>query len=163
MIETGRCLFALSEIAAAAADTRLAGFVMGANDLAKELGWRMNPGRGAFQWALSAAVAAAHANGLLILDGVYNALEDEPGLSAECAQGVEWGFDGKTLIHPRQIEPANRAFSPSDAEVAHARAVIAAFELPENAGKGALRVDGRMAERLHLAQARKTVASAASA
>ena len=161
MIETGRSLFALPEIAAAAADTRLAGFVLGTNDLAKELGWRLGPGRAPFLWALSAATAAARAQGLLALDGVYNGLEDEAGLAAECAQGVEWGFDGKTLIHPRQIEPCNRAFTPSEGEVAHARAVIAAFELPENAGKGAVRVDGRMAERLHLHQARKVVANAA--
>ena len=160
MVETARCLFALEPTAASAADTRLAGFVLGGNDLAKEMGWRLGGGRAPFLWALSAATAAARAHGLLILDGVYNGLEDEAGLAAECAQGVEWGFDGKTLIHPRQIEPCNRAFSPSDAEVAHARAVIAAFDRPENADKGAVRVDGRMAERLHLAQALKTVANA---
>ena len=160
MVETARCLFALEPTAAAAAGTRLAGFVLGTNDLAKEMGWRLAPGRAPFLWALSAATAAARAHGLLILDGVFNGLEDEAGLSAECAQGVEWGFDGKTLIHPRQVEPCNRAFSPSQAEVAQARAVIAAFDLPENAGKGAVRVDGRMAERLHLSQARKTVATA---
>ena len=160
MVETARCLFALEATAAAAADTRLAGFVLGTNDLAKEMGWRLGGARGPFLWALSAATAAARAHGLLILDGVYNGLDDEAGLAAECAQGVEWGFDGKTLIHPRQVEPCNRAFSPSDAEVAQARAVIAAFDLPENAGKGAVRVEGRMAERLHLAQARKTVANA---
>ena len=91
---------------------------------------------------------------------MFNGLEDEAGLSAECCQGAEFGFDGKTLIHPRQIEPCNRAFSPSDAEVAHARAVISAFALPENAGKGAVRVEGRMAERLHLAQAERAVAAA---
>lgn len=160
MVETARCLFALEPAAACARDTRLAGFVLGTNDLAKEMGWRLGGGRGPFLWALSAASAAARAHGLVILDGVYNGLEDEAGFSAECAQGVEWGFDGKTLIHPRQVEPCNRAFSPSDAEVAQARAVIAAFALPENAGRGAVRVDGRMAERLHLAQARKTVANA---
>ncbi len=160
MIETGRSLFALPQIAATADDTRLGGFVLGTNDLAKELGWRLGPGRAPFLWALSAATAAARAHGLVALDGVFNGLEDEAGLAAECAQGVEWGFDGKTLIHPRQIEPCNRAFTPSEAEVAHARAVIAAFDLPENAGKGAIRVDGRMAERLHLHQARKTVAAA---
>ncbi len=160
MIETGRSLHRLEEIAAAAADTRLAAFVMGTNDLAKELGWRLAPGRAPFAWALSAATAAARAHGLVALDGVFNGLDDEAGLAAECAQGVEWGFDGKTLIHPRQVEPCNRAFSPSPGELAHARAVIAAFDLPENAGKGAVRVDGRMAERLHLAQAHKMLAAA---
>ena len=160
MVETARSLFALEPIAAAAADTRLSLFVMGTNDLAKEIGWRLEPGRAAFAAALSLAVAAARAHGLSILDGVFNGLEDEAGLSEECCQGAAFGFDGKTLIHPRQIEPCNRAFSPSDAEVAHARAVISAFALPENAGKGAVRVEGRMAERLHLAQAERTVAAA---
>ncbi len=159
MIETAASLFRLPEIAAASATTRLAGFVMGTNDLAKEIGWRLAAGRAPFHWALSAAVAAARAHGLVVLDGVFNGLDDEPGLSAECAQGVEWGFDGKTLIHPRQIEPCNRAFSPSPEEVERARAVVAAFALPENAAKGALRVDGRMVERLHLAQAQKVLAA----
>ena len=160
MIETARSLFHLPAIATAAESTRLAGFVMGTNDLAKEIGWRLAPGRAAFHWALSAATCAARGHGLIVLDGVFNGLEDEAGLVAECAQGVEWGFDGKTLIHPRQIGPCNAAFTPSPAEVTHARAVIAAFALPENAGKGAIRVDGRMAERLHLAQAEKAVAAA---
>ena len=160
MVETARSLFALEPIAAAAADTRLSLFVMGTNDLAKEIGWRLEPGRAAFAAALSLSVAAARAHGLSILDGVFNGLEDEAGLWAECAQGAAFGFDGKTLIHPRQIEPCNRAFSPSEAEVAHARAVLAAFALPENAGKGAVRVEGKMAERLHLAQAERVVAVA---
>ena len=160
MVETGRSLFRLDEIASASADTRLAAFVIGGNDLSKELGWRLGPGRAPFLWALSAATAAARAYGLVVLDGVYNGLDDEAGFAAECAQGLEWGFDGKTLIHPRQIEPCNRTFTPSSEALAHARAVVAAFALPENAGKGALRVDGRMAERLHLAQAHKTLAAA---
>ena len=161
MIETARSLFHLDSIAGATKTSRLSAFVMGTNDLAKEIGWRLGGSRAPFQAALSLAVAASRGHGLIALDGVYNALEDDAGLEAECRQGVELGFDGKTLIHPRQIEPCNRAFSPSAAEVAHARAVIAAFALPENAGKGAIRVDGRMAERLHLAQAEKTVATAA--
>ena len=160
MIETARSLFHLDSIAGAARTSRLAAFVIGGNDLAKEIGWRLGGARAPFHAALSLSVAAARANGLVVLDGVFNGLEDDAGLRAECEQGLEFGFDGKTLIHPRQIEPCNRAFSPTEAEVAHARAVIAAFALPENAGKGAVRVEGRMAERLHLAQAERTVAAA---
>ncbi len=160
MVETARALFHLDGLAGAAKTSRLACLVMGTNDLAKEIGWRLSPGRAAFGAALSLSVAAARAHGLVILDGVYNALEDDDGLTLECMQGVEFGFDGKTLIHPRQIEPCNAAFSPSQAEVAYARAVVEAFDLPENAGKGAVRVDGRMAERLHLAQAQKVLATA---
>ena len=160
MVETARALFHLEGLAGAAKTSRLACLVMGTNDLAKEIGWRLSPGRAAFGAALSISVAAARAHGLVILDGVYNALEDDDGLTLECMQGVEFGFDGKTLIHPRQIEPCNAAFSPSEAEVAYARAVVEAFDLPENAGKGAVRVDGRMAERLHLAQAQKVLATA---
>ncbi|CAN5375569.1 CoA ester lyase [soil metagenome] len=160
MVETARSLFHLDGLAGAAKTSRLACLVMGTNDLAKEIGWRLAPGRAAFAAALSLSVAAARANGLVILDGVYNALEDDEGLTAECAQGVEFGFDGKTLIHPRQIDPCNAAFSPSEAEVAYARAVVEAFDLPENAGKGAVRVEGRMAERLHLSQALKVLATA---
>jgi citrate lyase subunit beta/citryl-CoA lyase len=103
-------------------------------------------------------VAAARLNDLVALDGVYNDLEDESGFEAECRQGADFGFDGKTLIHPRQIEPCNRLFSPQPDEVAFARAVIAAFALPENAGRGVIRVDGRMTERLHLAEAERLVA-----
>ena len=160
MVETGRALFALPDLAASAAGSRLAGLVLGANDLAQELGWRSVPGRAPLHWALSATTTAAHMAGLLALDGVYNALEDAAGLAAECRQAADWGFDGKTLIHPAQVEPCNRAFAPSDAELAHARAVIAAFEEPGNAGRGAIRVDGRMIERLHLRQAEALAARA---
>jgi citrate lyase subunit beta/citryl-CoA lyase len=103
-------------------------------------------------------VAAARAYGLGILDGVFNGLEDEAGLVEQCRQGVEFGFDGKTLIHPRQIDPCNAAFSPSEDQIGWAETILAAFELPENAGKGAIRVDGRMVERLHLVAARRTLA-----
>ena len=103
---------------------------------------------------------AARAHGLTILDGVYNDIDNEAGLEAVCEQGVDFGFDGKTLIHPRQVDICNRVFSPSDADVAFSREVIAAFALPENAGKGAIRVSGRMAELLHLAQAHRLVAVA---
>jgi citrate lyase subunit beta/citryl-CoA lyase len=158
MIETGRSLFRLDEIAAARASTRLSAWVMGTNDLAKEMRARQTPGREPFVAALGLAVAAARAYDLTILDGVYNAIDDDAGFEAICKQGVDFGFDGKTLIHPRQVEICNRVFSPSADEVAFARAVIAAFALPENAGKGAIRVDGRMAELLHLGQAQRLVA-----
>ncbi len=158
MIETCRCLFRLDEIAASSASSRLSVWVMGTNDLAKEMRARLTPGREPFHAALGLAVAAARAYDLTILDGVYNDIDNDEGLEAICEQGVDFGFDGKTLIHPRQVEICNRAFSPSDAEIAFARAVIAAYALPENAGKGAIRVEGRMAERLHLAQAVRMVA-----
>jgi citrate lyase subunit beta/citryl-CoA lyase len=158
MIETGRSLFRLDEIAAARASTRLSAWVMGTNDLAKEMRARQTPGREPFHAALGLAVAAARAYDLTILDGVYNGIDDDAGLEAVCEQGVDFGFDGKTLIHPRQIDICNRVFSPQAADVAFAKAVIAAFALPENAGKGAIRVEGRMAELLHLAQAQRLVA-----
>jgi citrate lyase subunit beta/citryl-CoA lyase len=160
MIETARSLFHLEEIADSAASTRLSAWVMGTNDLAKETGAQIRPGRAAFLGTLGLAVAAGKMAGLTVLDGVFNGLEDDAGLEAECRQALEFGFDGKTLIHPRQIEIANRVFSPSPEDVAFARAVIAAFAAPENAGKGALRVEGKMAERLHLAGAEKVVAVA---
>lgn len=160
MIETARSLFHLEGIAAAKETSRLDAWVMGANDLAKETGARIVPGRAPFFAALGLAVAAGKSRQLTLLDGVYNGLEDDAGLEAECRQGLEFGFDGKTLIHPRQVEICNRVFTPAPDEVAFARAVISAFALPENADKGAIRVEGKMAERLHLAQAEKLVAQA---
>jgi citrate lyase subunit beta/citryl-CoA lyase len=105
-------------------------------------------------------VLAAHAYGLDILDGVYNDLADAEGFARECAQGRNMGFDGKSLIHPNQIEPCNAVFSPSDDEIAEARKIIAAFDLPENKDKGVVALDGRMVERLHGEMARRTVAMA---
>jgi len=160
MIETCRSIFNLAEIGAAAQGSRMSVWVMGTNDLAKEMRCRQTPGREPFHGPLSLAVAAARAHGLAILDGVYNDIDNDDGLEAVCEQGVDFGFDGKTLIHPRQIDICNRVFSPSQAEVAFARAIIAAFALPENAGKGAIRVEGRMAELLHLNQAQRLVAVA---
>jgi citrate lyase subunit beta/citryl-CoA lyase len=157
MIETARSMFHLEGIGAAAKTSRLAALCLGPNDLAKETGMRMTPGREPFFAAFSLTVAAAKAHGLAALDGPFGGRSDEEGLARECAQGRDFGFDGKTLIHPSQIAAANRAYSPDEAEVAYARAVIAAFAEPENAGKGAIRVEGRMAERLHLAEAEKVV------
>lgn len=160
MIETCRSIFALEAIAWASKSTRLTCWVMGTNDLAKEMRCRQTPGREPFHGPLSLSVAAARAYGLTILDGVYNDIENEAGLEAVCEQGVDFGFDGKTLIHPKQIDICNRVFSPSEAEIAWSRAVIEAFKLPENQGRGAIRVEGRMAELLHLAQAERLVAVA---
>lgn len=160
MIETCRSLFRLDDIAAASRSTRLEAWVMGTNDLAKEMGARLVPGREPFLGALGLSVAAARAYGLTILDGVYNGIDDPTGFEQQCEQGLNFGFDGKTLIHPTQVEPCNRVFTPSEAEVAFARAVIDAFARPENADKGAIRVEGRMAERLHLQQAERLVAIA---
>jgi len=160
MIETCRSLFHLDGIGSAAKTSRLECWVMGTNDLAKEMGARLTGAREPFFAALGLSVAAAKGHGLAILDGVFNGIDDKEGFERQCEQGLSFGFDGKTLIHPAQVEPCNRIFTPSDSEVAFARAVIAAFALPENAAKGAIRIDGKMAERLHLAQAEKLVAIA---
>jgi citrate lyase subunit beta/citryl-CoA lyase len=160
MIETPRGVLNLPEIAASAGETRLAGLVVGLNDLALALRARWTPGRSAFSGALQAVVLAARAHGLLALDAVFNDLEDSAGLDAECRQGRELGFDGKTVIHPRQIEAANRAFSPTSDEIAWANAVTAAFGEPANANAGALRVEGAMVERLHLREAERILSAA---
>ena len=160
MIETCASMAQLDAIAARAASTRLSLFVMGTNDLAKEMRARLQPGRTPFLPFLAMAVAAARAHGLAILDGVCNEFRDLDLFRAEAEQGLMFGFDGKSLIHPAQIEPCNAVFSPSGDELAWARAVIDAFALPQNAGKGAIRVDGKMAELLHLDQARRLVAVA---
>ena len=157
MIEMPLAILNISEIAAAANGTRLTTFVMGTNDLAKETRARMTPDRLAFQASLSLSVLAARAHGLVAIDGVFNNIKDEDGLVAECEQGCDLGFDGKTLIHPSQLETANRVFAPSPADVEQAQAVIAAFADPENAGKGVLKVNGKMTELLHLEEARRTV------
>ena len=162
MMETPLAMLNVGEIAAAALDTetRLAGFVMGTNDLAKDTRARILPGRAPMLPWLMTCVAAARAYGLDILDGVYNDLGNAEGFAAECAQARDLGFDGKTLIHPQQIAPCNAAFSPTTEEVDWARKIIAAFDLPENADKGVIQIDGRMVERLHADMARRTVAIA---
>ena len=162
MMETPLAMLNAREIAAAARDdgSRLAGFVMGTNDLAKDTRARLLPGRAPMLPWLMTCIAAARAYGIDIVDGVYNELGNAEGFAAECRQARDLGFDGKTLIHPQQIGPCNEAFSPAADEVAWARKIIAAFELPENASKGVIQVDGRMVERLHAEMAQRTVAIA---
>jgi citrate lyase subunit beta/citryl-CoA lyase len=133
---------------------------MGTNDLAKDTRARLVPGRAPMLPWIMSCIAAARAYGLEILDGVYNDLGNAEGFAEECRQARDLGFDGKTLIHPRQIEPCNEAFSPTPQEVEAARKMIAAFDLPENANKGVVQIDGRMVERLHAEMARQTVAIA---
>jgi citrate lyase subunit beta / citryl-CoA lyase len=162
MIETPFAVLNVREVAAAARDseTRFTGFVLGTNDLAKETGARIVPGRAPMLAWLSTCIAAARAYGLSVVDGVYNDLGDAEGFARECRQGRDLGFDGKTLIHPSQIGACNEAFSPSAEELTQARAIIAAFDLPENKDKGVVQLDGRMIERLHADIARRTVAIA---
>jgi citrate lyase subunit beta / citryl-CoA lyase len=162
MMETPLAMLNARDIAAAARDveTRLAAFVMGTNDLAKETRAKITPGRAAMLPWLMNCVAAARAFGLDIIDGVYNDLADADGFARECSEAREMGFDGKTLIHPNQIAPCNAAFSPSAEEVAQAQKIIAAFDLPENRDKGVVQLEGRMVERLHAEMARRTVAIA---
>lgn len=158
MIETCTVIGQLDAVAAMAKSTRLSLWIMGVNDLAKEMRAKLTPERTPFLPALTLAVCAARANGVMVLDGVCNEFRDLDVFCREAEQGLLWGFDGKSLIHPDQIAPCNKVFSPGEAELAQAHAIIAAFALPENAGKGAIRVDGKMAELLHLDQARRLVA-----
>ncbi|MBX3572118.1 MAG: CoA ester lyase [Mesorhizobium sp.] len=162
MIETPKALLNIGAIAELGRDpgARLACFVAGTNDLVKETGVRMTPDRRFLTPWLMQMVLAARAGGIDVLDGVANDFRDLDAFRRECDDGAAMGFDGKTLIHPDQIAPANAAFSPSAGEIAAARAIVAAFAEPQNAGKGVLTVDGRMTERLHLAQAEKLLAKA---
>jgi citrate lyase subunit beta/citryl-CoA lyase len=160
MIETCGGVLALRAIVAAAGDTGLAALVAGTNDLARELRCRAGADRAPLLPALAQVVLAARSAGLAALDGVINTLDDAAAIAAECRQGRDWGFDGKTLIHPAQIAAANAAFGPSDADVAAADVLAAAFD--GRADEGAIRVDGRMVERLHLEEARRTLALAAA-
>lgn len=157
MIEMPLAILSIKDIAAASIGTHLTTFVMGTNDLAKEYRARMTPDRLAFQTALQLSVAAARAYGLTAIDGVYNDIKNESGFRNECEQGRDLGFDGKTLIHPSQLEEANRIFAPSPHDVEQAKAVIEAFADPANAGKGVLKVNGKMTELLHLEEARRVV------
>ena len=158
MIETPLAILNVGAIAAAGG--RLSCFVMGTNDLIKEFhGLHMLDRQNLFA-ALGLSVAAARAHGLAVIDGVYNDIQNAAGFLDVCRQGRAFGFDGKTLIHPTQIEPCNKVFSPDPDEIAGARKIIAAFDLAENSGKGAIALDGRMVERLHAEIARRTVALA---
>jgi citrate lyase subunit beta/citryl-CoA lyase len=153
MIETPRGVLAVPAIAAST--RRLVCLVAGTNDLVKDLGARHTPGRTEVLTSLSMIVLAARANGLACLDGVYLELADQEGFEAACRQGRDLGFDGKTLIHPATIEAANRVFTPCEAELAAARAVVAAHAAAEARGKGVVVVDGRMVEALHVEAARR--------
>ncbi len=146
--------------AAIAGHPRLRGMVMGTNDLAKELGARFRPDRLPMQAGLGLCLLAAKAHGLTIVDGVYNAFKDDEGLRAECDQGRDMGFDGKTLIHPAQLPVANAAFAPSDAEIDLARRQIAAFDEVLATGGGVAVVDGRIVENLHVATAKALLSRA---
>jgi citrate lyase subunit beta / citryl-CoA lyase len=158
MIETPRAILNIVPIAGAGG--RLSAFVMGTNDLIKEIRGQHTRDRANLAGALGLSVLAARASDLAVIDGVYNDIQDSDGFNLSCQQAKSFGFDGKTLIHPSQIEPCNRTFAPSPEEVISARELIAAFELPENRGKGAIKLDGRMVELLHAEIARRTVALA---
>ncbi len=160
MIETCSAIFALDAIGRACAGARVGAWVIGANDLVKEMRCRPGPDRAPLMPALAMSVMAARAHGIAVLDGVYNDIPDLDGLARECARGADLGFDGKSLIHPTHLEAANRAFSPDPEAVAWARTVAAAFDSPESAAKGVLKVEGRMVERLHLAEAQRLIAVA---
>ncbi|MGB3447199.1 MAG: CoA ester lyase [Xanthobacteraceae bacterium] len=160
MIETARAILDADKLAAQARDPamRLAGFVFGPNDIARETRIRMVPGRSTMLPIITHCVLAAHAHGLEMLDGPYGDIGNMDGLREECAQSLDLGFDGKTLIHPSHLAICNAAFTPPADEVANARKIVAAFDLPENASRGAIQLDGRMVERLHAEIARRTIA-----
>lgn len=153
---------AMLNAAAIAAHPRLEGMVMGTNDLAKDIGARFRADRLPMLTGLGLCLLAAKAHGKVIVDGVFNAFKDEDGLRAECEQGRDMGFDGKTLIHPAQLAIANEAFAPSEAEVDLARRQIAAFEAAQAEGKGVAVVDGKIVENLHVETARRTLDKAAA-
>ncbi len=164
MIETARAVLHAEELAAASRDVepRLAGFVFGPNDISRETRIRMQPGRAIMLPMIIHCILATRAYGLEILDGPYSDFSNVDGFNQECTQARDLGFDGKTLIHPGQIEACNVIFTPPAEEVARARKIIAAFELPENVARGAISLDGQMVERLHADMARRTIALADS-
>ena len=162
MLETPLAMLRADRIAAAAQDPeiRLTAFVMGTNDLAKETRARMTPGRaGMLPWLMT-CLAAARAYGVDIIDGVFNDIGNAEGFAQECTQARDLGFDGKSLIHPSQIEACNKVFSPTSEEIAQAEKIIAAFALPESEGKGVVALNGRMVERLHAEMAHRTLSIA---
>lgn len=156
MVETPRAM--LDARAVAAAGERLTVLVMGTNDLAKELHAEHVPGRAPLLTGLSLALLAARESGKVILDGVYNDVKNPEGFEAECVQGRQFGFDGKTLIHPSQVEPCNRVFAPSAEQIARSRKIIDAFDEATREGRGVVTVDGRLIENLHVEDARRILA-----
>ncbi|HLJ00332.1 MAG TPA: CoA ester lyase [Bradyrhizobium sp.] len=164
MIETARAVLHAEELAAAAREIepRFSGFVFGPNDISRETRIRMQPGRAIMLPMITHCILATRAHGLEIFDGPYSDFSNVDGFGQECTQARDLGFDGKTLIHPGQIEACNAIFTPPAEEVAQARKVIAAFDLPENASRGAISLDGQMVERLHADMARRTIAIADS-
>lgn len=160
MMETPRGILKADEVAGS--HKRLTLFVMGTNDLVKDMKARHTPMRLPMVTALGLGMLAARAHGLTILDGVYNDIQDADGFKAVCQQGLEMGFDGKTLIHPSQVEPCNAIFAPSEAELAMAGKIVSAFKTAQAEGKGVVTVDGRMIENLHVEQAERALALAAA-
>jgi citrate lyase subunit beta/citryl-CoA lyase len=160
MIETCAAMFRLDALGVESVNVGVDAWVIGSNDLAKEMRCVLTVDREPLAAALSLALMAARAHRLAILDGVFNEIADAEGLARQCAQSAAFGFDGKTLIHPTQVEPANAAFTPDPDAVAWARTVVSAFEQPENAGRGVLKVEGRMVERLHFAEAKRLLSVA---
>ena len=161
MLETPSAVLRSAEVAAAG--ERLTVLVMGTNDLLAELRAADRPGRRSLELSLMMCLLAARAAGRTILDGVYNDVRDAAGFEAECASGRALGFDGKTLIHPGQVEACNRVFSPSEAELGHAQRVISAFQEAVQAGSGVATLDGRLIEQLHVDTALRMLENADSA
>jgi citrate lyase subunit beta/citryl-CoA lyase len=157
MIETCAAIFRLDALGAESVNEGVDAWVIGSNDLAKEMRCALTVGREPLITALSLSLMAARAHRIAIIDGVFNEIADAEGLARQCAQAAALGFDGKSLIHPSQVGPANAAFTPDAAAVAWARTVVAAFGEPEAAGKGVLKVEGRMVERLHFAEAQRLI------
>ncbi|MDF1687528.1 MAG: CoA ester lyase [Parvibaculaceae bacterium] len=162
MMETPLAMLQAQQIAAKSQEpgSHMTAWVMGTNDIAKDMRSAHTPDRQPMMTSIGLCLLAARAYGLVVLDGVYNDIKDADGFQAVCEQGRDLGMDGKTLIHPSQLAPCNEVFSPDPADVAFARQTIEAFELPENAGKGVLKVEGRMVELLHAEIAKRTVAIA---
>jgi citrate lyase subunit beta / citryl-CoA lyase len=160
MIETCSAMFRLDALGAESVNVGVEAWVIGTNDLAKEMRCQLTVDREPLITALSLSLMAARAHRLTIIDGVFNDIGDEAGLARQCAQAAAFGFDGKSLIHPSQIAAANAAFTPDASAVAWARTVVGAFEQPESAGRGVLKVDGRMVERLHYAEAQRLISVA---
>jgi citrate lyase subunit beta/citryl-CoA lyase len=158
MMETPKGILRAEEVAGS--HPRLTLFVMGTNDLVKDMRARHTPMRLPMITALGLGMLAARAHGLTILDGVYNDIQDVEGFRAVCQQGLEMGFDGKTLIHPSQVEPCNEVFAPSTVELEMAGKIVSAFRTAQAEGKGVVTVDGRMIENLHVEQAERALARA---